>query len=281
MEDNLLYLDSSSQLQVKVHPVVVFSILDHFLRRNDEDDLVVGTLLGTNVDGVVEIKNCFPVPYNVTEDQVGLDIDFHKTMLDLNSKANPREAMVGWYATGGEINESSALIHEFYSKEMNTTPIHLNIDTNITDFKMAIKSFVSTNIILGEKSLGYQFLPTSCEVQTTDPTEELALDVLVKTKNNPNLTLPDFENLEITVEKLVGLIDHINDYVNKVLEGKISANNRVGRFLIDSISALPKLDSASVEKMFNSNLQDLLMVVYLSNLTRTQLSLAEKLQRVV
>ena len=32
------------------------------------------------------------------------------------------------------------------------------------------------------------------------------------------------------------------------------------------------------DKMFNDNLQDLLMVMYLSNLTKTQLTIAEKLQ---
>lgn len=47
---------------------------------------------------------------------------------------------------------------------------------------------------------------------------------------------------------------------------------------MDTVSVVPKIDSTSFEKMFNSHLQDLLMVVYLANMTRTQLSVAERLQ---
>ncbi len=69
MADQSLYLATTQTLvQVKVHPVVIFSILDHFVRRNDESQQrVIGSLLGTNIDGVVEITNCFPVPH--TEDE--------------------------------------------------------------------------------------------------------------------------------------------------------------------------------------------------------------------
>jgi translation initiation factor 3 subunit F len=46
------------------------------------------------------------------------------------------------------------------------------------------------------------------------------------------------------------------------------------------VDALGPLDD-NYEKMFNNSLQDLLMVVYLANLTRTQLKLAEKLQSAI
>jgi translation initiation factor 3 subunit F len=50
---------------------------------------------------------------------------------------------------------------------------------------------------------------------------------------------------------------------------------------MDTVSVVPKIDSTAFEKMFNSHLQDLLMVVYLANMTRTQLSVAERLQLLV
>ena len=42
-----------------------------------------------------------------------------------------------------------------------------------------------------------------------------------------------------------------------------------------------QIDPAEFEKMFNNSLQDLLMVVYLANLTRTQVVLQEKLNSVL
>lgn len=60
---------------MRVHPVVIFNILDQFLRRSEGQDRVIGTLLGLNVDGVIEIRNCFPVPHTEGE-QVHLILIF-------------------------------------------------------------------------------------------------------------------------------------------------------------------------------------------------------------
>jgi len=283
-QDNALYLNTSAtashHLQVKVHPVVVFSILDHFVRRNNENDSrVIGTLLGSNIDGIVEIKNCFPVPL-VEGGQVGVDMEFHHTMLDLFQRATPKEMIVGWYATGGQVNEDSALLHEYFWKELNHPLIHLTVDTNLTNYSMAIKAYTTTPVAFGEKSLGSQFLPVPVEISAFD-SEKIGVDVLIKSKNNPNSALTELENLESSVNKLIELIDVVTDYVSKVQEGKIKADNKIGRFLAEAVVGLPKLDPPTMERLFNSNLQDLLMVVYLANLTRTQLSLAEKLQKVV
>ena len=48
--------------------MVVFSVLDHHIRRPDADR-VIGVLLGNISDetGIVEIRNCFPVPHGEGE----------------------------------------------------------------------------------------------------------------------------------------------------------------------------------------------------------------------
>lgn len=63
-------LTPPGSVSVKVHPVVLFSICDAFIRRNDKQERVIGTLLGNVVDGVVEVKNCYVVPHNESQDQV-------------------------------------------------------------------------------------------------------------------------------------------------------------------------------------------------------------------
>ena len=79
------------------------------------------------------------------------------------------------------------------------------------------------------------------------------------------------------------------------------ADSSVGRALHDLVQSVPKMDTDEFEKMLNSNMrvsyltnddymalniydllmfQDLLMVIYLSQLTKTQLQLNEKLSMV-
>lgn len=49
----------------RVHPVVIFSICYSYVRRSDQADRVIGTLLGSvSPDGTVDIRNCYAVPYN-------------------------------------------------------------------------------------------------------------------------------------------------------------------------------------------------------------------------
>ena len=43
------------------------------------------------------------------------------------------------------------------------------------------------------------------------------------------------------------------------------------------MSAVPHIKAGEFQNMFDSSVQDLLMVSYLSNLTRTQLAAAEKI----
>lgn len=55
---------------VRVHPVVLFTICDAYIRRNENQERVIGTLLGTVGDGVVDIKNCYAVPHSESNEQV-------------------------------------------------------------------------------------------------------------------------------------------------------------------------------------------------------------------
>jgi translation initiation factor 3 subunit F len=82
--------------KVTVHPVALFSILDHFLRREDSQERVIGTLLGTRTENEIEVRNCFAVLHNETAEQVAVDMDYHRTMFELHQKVNPKEVIVGW-----------------------------------------------------------------------------------------------------------------------------------------------------------------------------------------
>lgn len=54
----------------QVLPMVYFGILDHYSRRSIRDARVIGTLLGTEVGGVTEVTNYFPVPHQESDVQV-------------------------------------------------------------------------------------------------------------------------------------------------------------------------------------------------------------------
>lgn len=88
---------SRSVSSVTIHPVALFSILDHYLRRTDAQERVIGTLLGTRSDsGEVDIRSSFAVLHSETEEQVAVDMEYHRTMYELHHRVNPKEIIVGW-----------------------------------------------------------------------------------------------------------------------------------------------------------------------------------------
>ncbi|XP_071806182.1 eukaryotic translation initiation factor 3 subunit F-like [Asterias amurensis] len=261
-----------------VHPVALFSIVDSFERRNDEAARVIGTLLGTNINGIVEITNCFCVPHNESEDEVAVDMEFAKNMYDLHKKVNANETIIGWYATGADISDHSLLIHEYYSREC-TNPVHLTIDTTVTDFKMSTKVWIRQTMGVPDKSKGTVFTPIKMVPVCHQP-ERVGLDTLIRGQASGRRTMEtvsDLQHVGKASAKLQEMIAIVLSYVDDVMSGKIASDNQIGRFLMDLVANVPKLDPEEFERMINSNMKDLLMVVYLSNLVETQLNLNEKL----
>ena len=84
--------------------------------------------------------------------------------------------------------------------------------------------------------------------------------------------------LEKTVRKLSAMLDTTAAYVSSVVDGKTPANAEIGRFLADALASVPRLTREQFEKVFGDAIQDVLLVMYLSNVTKMQLMLAEKLQ---
>lgn len=81
-----------------VHPVALFSILDHYLRRQDSQERVIGTLLGTRSENgdLIDVKTAFAVLHSETSEQVAVDMDYHHQMYELCQRVSPKEVIVGW-----------------------------------------------------------------------------------------------------------------------------------------------------------------------------------------
>ena len=50
-----------------------------------------------------------------------------------------------------------------------------------------------------------------------------------------------------------------------------------GRFLADTVTSVPHISSEELERLVADNAQDALLILYLANLVRTQLALADRL----
>ena len=270
-----------------IHPVVLFSILDHYLRRSTTQENVIGTLLGVPGDDgrIIDVRSCFAVPHFENEEQVEMDMDYHHQMYQLHNRVNQREVIVGWYSTGSKLSKYAPLIHDFYTRqsEGKVTPIHIVLDTELTGNKLGLQAFTSAPVGTDKNPENCIFLPACYEIQYPNA-ERSALDLISKAKDNEQSLVPlmsDMDQLESAIVQLIEMLDRVSQYVEEVCDGKLASDHVVGKYLVDMLSYVPKIDTAHFESLFQTHLQDLLMTVYLTNLTRAQLNIADRLQRIV
>nr|XP_054760740.1 eukaryotic translation initiation factor 3 subunit F-like [Lytechinus pictus] len=209
---------------------------------------------------------------------VAVDMEFAKNMFELHKKVNSWENIVGWYATGREITGHSVLIHDYYSRECQN-PIHVTVDTTMADLNMSVKTWVRQNMGVPDKSQGTVFIPIPKKIAFHQP-EKVAMDAFIRE------TDPNRKTIELTTDlqyvskasgNLQEMLTRVLQYVDDILTGKTSADNQIGRFLMNLVSNVPKLQPEEFDQMLNNSMKDLLMVVYLSGLIETQLTLNEKL----
>jgi len=274
-------MSAAVNLKVKVHPVVLLQIADSYERRSQENHRVIGTLVGSVDKQSIEVTNCFCIPHKEYEERVEADIVYAQDMYELNQKVAPHETMVGWFATGNEITSHSALIHDYYARETKD-PIHLTLDTTLVSGQVIMKAYVFVPLGVPGATSGSMFTPVQVELVATEP-EIAGLDILYKTKYSKVRTvepIPQLSKVSEAAVKMQVMLDAVIQYVEAILDGTQEPDNSVGRALNNLMLSVPKMEADQFDVMLNSNLKDLLMVVYLSQMTKTQLQLNEKLSMV-
>ncbi|KAL3132388.1 hypothetical protein ABBQ32_008957 [Trebouxia sp. C0010 RCD-2024] len=264
-----------TSITVRVQPVVLFSICDAYIRRNEGKDRVIGTLLGSISDGVVDIRECYAVPHNESMDQVEMDIVHHRTLSELRRRVNNKERIVGWYSTGQGVSGSDARFQMYYETQCQN-PVHLRVDTTLTNNKLDVVAYVARHLTLGDRStsLAQEFQQVPCEVRTVE-VERLGIELL---QNEVTEKLPsETENLQTAITRLQSALGKAYQYVDNVVNGKQKGDISVGRYLADTCAAVPYIRKEDFEQLLQDNTQDALLVMYLSNLVKAHVALADKL----
>lgn len=287
--------NSEQPLTCRVHPVAILKVLDAYLRRPEGANRTIGTLLGWVSEGsVVDVTDSFPVVHRDSDEGVLMDQDYHQKMLELRQKVSPREVVVGWFSTGDDhsVNAVSAMIHNFYctkDSQFKATPvlrgpIHILVGTSLkSQGSFGIKAFINVVPKVAESLVQFHEVPV--RVQTTRD-EKSGISQLMQARRATREAaasggtpkdIASIDGFEGGLKELLSLFRRIQEYVRAVMADKVDGDLTVGRGLTTALCAEPVIDVEAVEALCNSSLQDALMVVYLSNLTRTQISIAEKI----
>ncbi len=94
------------------------------------------------------------------------DFHFHRELgADEEGNGIPY-TMTFRYATGADLNSYSALIHDFYQKEVSSFPaVHLTMDTALTNERLGVKTYISAPVGITSRADNCMFIPIPCDVK--------------------------------------------------------------------------------------------------------------------
>ena len=248
---------------------------------------MIGTLLGTRSDAdesQVVVHSSFAVSHTETTDQVEVDMEYQKAMLALHLRANPKEVLVGWYATSSELNTFSALIQNHYSSQGEGTfpypAVHITLSSQPGQ-DVEVRTYISSPVGVSPEraadSAAFMPIPYTVNYTEADRAGLEAVEYVKDSETRSATILTEIESLEKSLEDTLGMLDRVAKYVENVIEEEEEPSTALGQFLLNTLALAPKVEPAEIEKDFNNHVQDVLTVSYLANMIRTQMDLSNRL----
>ena len=182
-------------------------------------------------------------------------MDYQKQMLALHLRANPREVLVGWYATSSDLNTFSALIQNFYSQQGDGTwphpAVHLTVST-VPGQEIESKTYISAPIgVTAERAAdSCLFIPVPHEIKYGEA-ERSGLELISSAKDREDRSqdvMTDLDSLETAITHVLDMLERVSNYVNNVLDEEAEPSSALGQFLMNALSLAPKVEPADIER---------------------------------
>lgn len=289
--ENPFYLNRKT-LQYKVHPIVIFEILDHHRRRQSEKR-VFGLLVGKKRRRVLEVTGALNIVVNIDEEKQEIpDIKLFKEMVDLHKITCPQDQVVGMYTTWHSPDYYFSMVHKQLGLRyplFGENSLCLVVDANGTQNTLPIQGYTS-KVILGV----CRYVGVPIELKGSD-VENLGVWTLINTPKASSLPVSqktelqkatrqtkfDDNNVLWNSRKVVrSEMDEVCTSLRKFKDYVLDRSQRreeVGWDLASCLSEIPSIPEEEFESMISGSIQDLLMNINLSKLSKVHINLANKL----
>ncbi|GAM25460.1 hypothetical protein SAMD00019534_086350 [Acytostelium subglobosum LB1] len=288
IQHNQLILEKSANatgLQVDLHPLVIINISDHHTRakvecHNPENvPQVIGVLLGLQNGRIIEICNSFEL---VLTPNKQLDLEYLRKKSDQFKKVFPTYELLGWYSTGSTVRHEDMAIHKLVM-ELNESPIFLMLDTSSEQQNskdLPIKIFESEVHIVNEQPATL-FVKTTYKIQTGEA-ERIGVNHIAKVtpsgSEGSSLTTHLFTTHN-AISMMNIRVKLLRKYLQGVKEKSIPYDHGIMRQIASLCNTLPAINSQEFETSFLQEYNDVLLVTYLSGITKSSSILNDSIDK--
>jgi len=271
--------DASKVSKVIVHPLVLLSVVDHYNRMGKIGNVrrVVGVLLGSNRQGVLDVSNSFAVPFDEDAKEADvwfLDHDYLETMYGMFKKVNAREKIVGWYHTGPKLQPNDVIINDLMRK-YSPSSILVIIDAKPKALGLPTEAYIAVEEVHDDGTPTTKTFDHVASEIGAEEAEEVGVEHLLRDIKDTSVgTLSQrITNQLAGLRGLHAQLRDIHDYLEQVGAGTLPVNHQIVYLLQDVFNLLPDVTLQSFVRAVYIKTNDQQLVLYVAALVRAILAL--------
>ena len=266
-------------LGVKMHPIALLSIVDHFERSvgNKKNKRALGVLLGEDNNGVLDVTNSYAIPFDEDPKMEGvfyLDHNYHETMYSMFKKINIKEKILGWYVTGSSFKAHDLDINQIFSS-YTPQPVLITCDVNSEKkFDLPTKAFFSVEHVDKNGFICRSFKSIGCKVEAFEP-EEVGVEHLIRELKDLNMDSLQ-SKLQNKVQSLVALRDKIktiSNYLEETASSRRKPDQQILFALQTIIAKLPKVLNKEMKIALAARVNENYLNLYVSGIVKSVISI--------
>eukprot|EP00033_Pygsuia_biforma_P001668 GCRY01001872.1.p1 GENE.GCRY01001872.1~~GCRY01001872.1.p1 ORF type:complete len:342 (-),score=28.13 GCRY01001872.1:52-1077(-) len=288
-DEQIIYSESSSALQIALHPLVIINISDHYTHHrlctngglNGEKVKLFGAILGTQTGRTVEIFNSFEIVSSFINDNWVLDTNYLRDKLEQFSKIFPYE-LLGWYTTGLALEPVDVSFHK-QLMQFCENPLLLLFNpykTAITNEELPLFIFDTETHLVGEQvhltfaKASYSLVSEQAERVSVDHIRHITSTGVSGASSSA--AQQQLEGLESASSMLLERIQVIQRFLQAVHEKQIVPfPHALVRQAVGALYMLPSLSNSEFEEKSTKEMNSSLMITFLSTLTKDMNNLIE------
>jgi len=304
---------SKNLVHYEIYPSVIVNILSHHQRRPENDERVIGVLLGTYKESKVTISDSFAVQTKIkNEEIVSFEEEMFGTLLKLKRQVNPNEIMVGWYSTLTKkitINYISALLDRVFSQQSkergNPAPVYVTVHTDLDNERLQVRAWrgklfnfpllepdvpdITPEEVEAGDDVVHKFVQVPLKLIATD-SEKIALDVILKSPvdktaedpsevpfDSPSTIESDMDQMVNNLVNMMCDFQDVHSQVKKILSEEVKSDPELAWQITSALANSPNLQGSVLDKQTGERVNDLLMVKLLVVMTKAQVAISKHL----
>jgi 26S proteasome regulatory subunit N8 len=197
-------------------------------------------------------------------------------MFAMFRKVSAREVVVGWYSTGPKLRKSDIDIHQIFTKYL-PHPVYVIVDVKPKQVGIPTEAYYCIEEKPDEKSqptLTFAHLPSEIGALEAEEigVEHLLRDVKDTTVSDLATSVSARMN---SLQALHSRLTDIHKYLDSVTKKELPINHNILYLLQDVFNLLPGLQEKETKEAFTVQVNDSMLAMYVSSLTKSIISLHE------